>query len=89
MLITIETSKNFDKKFRKLAKKLQLQAKSRILIFMEQPFNPQLNNHSLHGDKKFARSINISGDVRILYVEVDDTTVRFLDIDTHHNLYGS
>ena len=87
MSITIVTSKNFDKKFRKLAKKLQLQAKYRILIFLENPHNPILNNHLLHGDKKLIRSINISGDIRILYKEVDTNTVHLIDIDTHSNLY--
>lgn len=81
------TSKNFDKKFKKLPKKIQLQAKSIIIIFLDNQFDLRLNNHLLHGDKKFFRSINISGDLRIIYEEIDDTTVRFLDIDTHSNLY--
>lgn len=83
----IVTSKNFDKKFRKLAKKLQLQAKARITIFIEHPLDPRLNNHPLHGDKKLIRSININGDLRILFEEFGNRTVRFLDIDTHSNLY--
>lgn len=87
MPITIVTSKNFDKKFRRLAKKLQLQAKSRIAIFLENPLNPILNNHLLHGDKKLIRSINISGDLRILYKEVGINTIHLIDIDTHSNLY--
>lgn len=87
MLKTIVTSKNFDKKFRKLAKKLQLQAKSRIVIFLEDPFNLILNNHLLHGDKNPMRSINISGDLRILYKEAGTDIIHFIDIDTHSNLY--
>ena len=83
----IITSKNFDKKFKKLARKIQLQAKSRIVLFMERQFDPRLNNHLLHGEKKLLRSININGNVRLLYEEVDGSTVRFLDIDTHSNLY--
>jgi addiction module RelE/StbE family toxin len=87
MTKTIITSKNLDKKFRKLEKKLQLQAKSRILIFIKNPFSPILNNHLLHGDKKLIRSINISGDLRLLYKEVSTDTIHFIDIDTHSNLY--
>ncbi len=81
------TSKNFDKKFKKLSKKTQLQTKERISIFLENQFDIVLNNHLLHGDKKLFRSINITGDIRIIYEEVEVETVRFIDIDTHSNLY--
>ncbi len=83
----IITSKNFDKKFKKVTRKVQLQAKSRIIIFAEQPFDLRLNNHLLHGDKKLLRSININSDMRIIYEEVGSDIVRFLDIDIHSNLY--
>jgi addiction module RelE/StbE family toxin len=83
----IITSKNFDKKFKKLPKKVQLQAKERILLFINTPTDPRLNNHLLHGDKKLIRSININGDLRLLFEDATKNTVRFLDIDTHSNLY--
>jgi addiction module RelE/StbE family toxin len=83
----IVTSKNFDKKFSKLSKKIQLQAKLKIVLFKENQFDIRLNNHILHGEKKLLRSININGDWRLLYEYVDETTVYFLDIDTHSNLY--
>ena len=81
------TSKNFDKKFKKLSKKIQQQAKVRISIFIDNPFDPRLNNHVLHGDKILIRSINITGDLRLLYEDTSNKVVRFLDIDTHSNLY--
>lgn len=83
----IITSKTFDKKFKKLSIKVKMQAKSRISFFIENQFDQRLNNHLLHGDKRFLRSINITGDIRLVYEEVDVNTVRFLDIDTHSNLY--
>ncbi len=83
----VVTSKSFDKKFKKLSKKIQLQAKERISLFTENPFSVILNNHMLHGDQKMLRSINVNADIRIVYEKVDDTTVRFLEIDTHSNLY--
>lgn len=84
----VVTSKHFDKKFSKLSKKIKLQAKDRISLFLDDPFDVRLNNHLLHGDKKLFRSINITGDIRIIYEVVNGTTIRFLDIDTHSNLYG-
>ncbi|MEK9168133.1 MAG: hypothetical protein AAB769_02280 [Patescibacteria group bacterium] len=86
MLLVI-TAKNFDKKFKKLPQKSKMQAKERIAMFMEIPFDLRLNNHLLHGEQKLIRSININGDLRLLYEEIDAGTVRFLDIDTHSNLY--
>ena len=83
----IVTSKQFDKKFKKLPKKTQLQTKSRILLFVKDSYDTLLNNHLLHGDKKLLRSININADLRLLYEAVDAEVVRFLDIDTHSNLY--
>ena len=46
-----------------------------------------LNNHSLHGSKKSYRSINITGDYRLIYELYDIDTARLIDIDTHSNLY--
>lgn len=83
----IITSKNFDKKFKKLNKKVQLQAKARIIVFLKDPCNVVLNNHLLHGDKKLFRSININGDLCFICEEVSMEVIRFLDIDTHSNLY--
>ena len=83
----IITSKVFDKKFKKLSKKLQLQAKLRIQLFLVDQYDVRLNNHFLHGDKKVFRSINISGDMRVIYEALENKSVRFLDIDTHSNLY--
>ena len=85
--MVIITSKTFDKKFRKLSKKIQLQVKDRISMFFENKYDVRLNNHLLHGDKKLLRSININGDLRLIYEDVSNETIRFLDIDTHSNLY--
>lgn len=83
----IITSKSFDKKFKKLSNKIQSQVKERTILFKSDPFDSRLNNHILHGEMKMIRSINITGDLRILYEEIDDDSVRFIDIDTHSNLY--
>ena len=83
----IITTKTFDKKVKKLTGKIKVQAKERIDLFLTDRFSPVLNNHQLHGDKKLFRSININADLRLIYEEVNENTVRFLDIDTHSNLY--
>jgi len=84
----IITSKKFDKKFKKLSQKAKLYAKNRIILFISNPFDLRLNNHLLHGKKKLFRSINITGDLRLIYEEINEDTVRFLDLDTHSTLYS-
>lgn len=34
------------------------------------------------------RSFNITGDIRVVYREIDKNTVEFLDIGTHPQVYG-
>lgn len=77
----------FKKKYRKLTKKLQLQAKNRIFLFANNPWDPQLKNHPLKGKYKGYSSINITGDYRAIYYMIDKNTAEFTDIDTHDKLY--
>lgn len=83
----IITSKLFDKKLGKLQKNTLKKIRERVSLFQKSPFDELLNNHALHGDRKPLRSINITGDMRIIYKQVDTNTVQFIDIDTHSNLY--
>lgn len=60
----------------------------RFEVFEEDPFHPLLRNHPLAGEFSDCRSINITGDLRAIYEEIDFETIRFLRIGTHHELYG-
>jgi addiction module RelE/StbE family toxin len=77
----------FVKKFTKLHPKLREKFKERKDLFVENPVHPTLNNHALHGDRAGQWSINITGDMRALYVFQGDEAILFIDIDTHSNLY--
>ena len=81
-------AKAFKKKVLKLPKRLQVILAKRIRLFMEDPFDILLNNHALSGSLRHYRSINITGDYRLIYELYDDETIRFIDIDTHAHLYG-
>jgi addiction module RelE/StbE family toxin len=82
----IELHKDFKKKYEKLSIKFQDKFDERLKIFINDSFAPELNNHGLHGKYIGCRSINVTGDLRAVY-EVRENGVRFLDIDTHSNLY--
>ncbi|TSC75217.1 MAG: Uncharacterized protein G01um101430_540 [Parcubacteria group bacterium Gr01-1014_30] len=79
--------RSFEKKFIKRPPKIQEAFKNRRNLFLENPLHPLLNNHPLSGDRKGQWSINVTGDWRAIYVFRDESTVVFIDIDTHSNLY--
>ena len=86
--MNINYSKKFSKQFAKAPKKIQLAFKERLMIFMKNKFDVLLNNHQLIGEYSEYRSINITGDWRAIYEEIDDETVYFVYLATHSELYG-
>ena len=81
-------SKRFEKNVAKLSSQLRAILAECLRIFAKEPQHPLLNNHALHGKRVHLRSINISGDYRLIYEKVGSDVVRLMDIDTHSNLYG-
>ena len=79
--------RNFKKQFQKLTAKQQSQFAERLSTFINDPFDPQLNNHALRGEYQGCRSINISGDFRAIYVANDQGVALFVVIGTHSQLY--
>ncbi len=82
----VEFKKSFKKSIDKLPKSIQDKFDLRFKIFLENKFHPLLNNHSIHPVYDMARSINITGDYRSIYVEREDAIV-FVEIGTHSELY--
>lgn len=85
--MTINLHKNFKKQFNKLTKPQKLKFKERRNIFLQDEFSPILNNHALKGKYQGYRSINIGGDLRVIYRKSSDN-VFFVAIGSHSNLYG-
>lgn len=83
------THRRFDKMYAKLPKKVQGRFKERRDIFLNNPFNPILENHLLHEPYEGCRSINITGDYRAIYYHEGPDIARFLAIGTHHQLFGT
>ncbi len=86
MIIVIH--KNFGKKFKKLREGEKIRFKKRRNLFLVDPHDPLLQNHQLKGDQMGKWSINVGGDLRVIYKFEDSGTIIFLDIDTHSNLYN-
>ena len=80
--------KGLEKKTKRLPLDIRKSFGLRVQIFMENPHHPLLNDHSLTGSWRGYRSINITGDWRAIYQPIGSDTALFVEIDTHHNLYG-
>ncbi len=83
----VRYSKNFVKQYDKLSAKTQGSVLERLELFRQNPLTPKLRNHQLQGKNKVYRSINITGDVRALYLLRDDEAI-FDAVGTHSQLYG-
>ncbi len=84
----IRFHKNFEKQYKKLSKSKQSKARERLLLFLEDPFNPQLNNHPLRGRYTDYRSINVTGDLRAVYKFINEKECIFVAIGAHSTLYS-
>jgi addiction module RelE/StbE family toxin len=85
--MTLSFTKTFIKQAKKLSPALKKQLQNRIELFINNPLDPNLHNHHLVGKYRNYRSINISGDLRALYLQKDNEAI-FDVIGTHSELYG-
>lgn len=83
-----QLTKNFKKRCRQLPRDVQKKIEERLNLFLENPFDPILNNHALHGEYLGCRSINITGDYRAIYFESPKDHATFLTAGTHSQLFG-
>lgn len=86
----IELHPSFEKAFKKRIswnKKLVLKVNERITLFMSNPHYSVLENHKLSGKQTELRAFSINGDIRIVYFEINEDHVLFLDIGSHNQVY--
>ena len=83
----IDTTARFDKRYRKLSKKLKEAAKEKETAFRADPFHPSLQTHKLHGKEQDAWGFSVNHKYRIKFFFLTDTAVLFLDIGTHDEVY--
>ena len=87
ILLTDQYKKNFNKR---ISRNVSLVARyrERVLLFMQDVHSPLLHMHILKGKMKEFRSFSITGDVRVIYIQENKTTILFVDIGTHVQVYG-
>jgi len=82
----VET-KRFRKQLTKLNPKIKEAVKNRLWLLSHDKSSSTLNNHKLHGKYSHYRSINISGDIRLVFEMIDGETIFLIAIGSHHDLY--
>ena len=57
-------------------------------LYRENRHDSRLRSHALVGRFLGYRSMDITGDCRVIFEEVDDETIHMVNIGTHSQLYG-
>jgi len=78
----------FDKTFRKLNTGIKDAFIERRRLLLADPNNPLLGIHKLHGEYSGLWSMNVTGDVRAVFMTEGYFAV-FFDIGTHSELYDA
>jgi len=85
----VKYSKKFIKEFEKCPAGIKNAFKTRLEIFLDNQYHPLLGNHNLKGKLKDRYSINISGDYRAIFREIEpNSIVCFIAIGSHSELYS-
>jgi len=87
--MTVGFKRGFEKRTKRLPSFIREALAERLKIFVEMPHHPLLNNHALTGEWRGYRSINVTGDWRAIYQPINTDLAILVDVDTHHNLYGT
>jgi len=83
----IHLHKTFKKQFKKLSPKIKRNYFERVNLFLKEPLHQLLDNHSVDYIYPNWRSINITGNYRVLFEPQDDDSVMFMKVGTHSQLY--
>jgi len=69
--------------------KLRDAFRERLKLFEVNPFDATLNNHPLKGKWRGKRSVNITGDCRLIFEDLGNSIYVLHDFGAHNQLYKS
>ena len=84
----ITTTKKFDKQFKKQSVKIKKKFEKRIEIFLIDINDPLLHIHKLSGAYDGLWSLNVTGDVRVIFDKSNEPVVILVAIGSHSELYS-
>ena len=80
-------TKRFIKDFKKLPHSIQIKVFERLDMFAIDQSNPLLSTHDLNPPWQGYRSINITGDIRLIYRQ-EGSFYRLARVGSHSELYN-
>nr|MBI5455353.1 type II toxin-antitoxin system mRNA interferase toxin, RelE/StbE family [Candidatus Levybacteria bacterium] len=80
-----EFRKSYNKRVARYPK-LELQFKKQLAKLIINPNDSSLRDHKLIGKKKNFRSFSVTGDIRVVYIIVDNN-IWLYDIGSHNQVY--
>lgn len=86
----IQYDPDFLQKFKKVNVRIRRAFEKQLAIFIENPFDPQLNNHKLREPYLGLRSIDVTADWRAFYeefLEDKEEIAYFSTLGTHDEFY--
>lgn len=86
--MNVDFTKRFWRQYFKLPQAIQRQFDDHLKLWITDSTHPQLRVHPLKGRYSGYWSLNVSGDVRALYMVRGDQITIFMLIGTHSQLYG-
>ena len=89
-MVTIKFTAAFKKAYRKMVRRkpeASMDFIECLLLFMNNPFDKQLDTHKLKGSLSDLYSFSVQYDLRVIFYFISDTEVIFEDIGTHDEVY--
>ncbi|MFA6526141.1 MAG: type II toxin-antitoxin system mRNA interferase toxin, RelE/StbE family [Candidatus Buchananbacteria bacterium] len=83
----VRFTRHFKKNYKKSPIAIQKSFDARLEIFLSDPNNYVLHNHSLRGNLAGSFTINVTNDWRAVYT-LDNGIIVFIALGTHSQLYG-
>ncbi|MBU0619815.1 MAG: type II toxin-antitoxin system mRNA interferase toxin, RelE/StbE family [Patescibacteria group bacterium] len=80
---SIEYSRKFVKKFKKLPQHIVKIAIEKEKLFKNNPLHPSLRLHALHGNLQGSWSISLTSNYRIIFKQMNDDNIVFASIGKH------
>ena len=86
----VRYSPDFYRKYKKADVRIQNRVDEKIEVFLKDPYDLQLDNHTLKRQWGGYRSVDITSDWRAIYKETqigDESVAYFVALGTHDELY--
>ena len=85
----LDRDRVFDRQFKKLHEELREKLRERVHLLSIDEFSPLLKNHKVSPPFEGYRSINITGDWRLVYKKLGPDSYYLRAVSTHHQLFGT